>query len=88
MSSRWQAWHEAGLRLALAAALAMLAGSGYLAAPVLFAKLDAKTAGDLAGAIFARAHPAAMLFLCAAAAFAWRRKVAAKAWWAWIAVAL
>ncbi len=81
-TTRIERLHRAGLRLALALALAMLAGSAYLAAPVIFAAAPSRElAGGIAAAVFARAYPLAGLFLLAAAAFGWRAGERARGFW-------
>ncbi len=90
MATRTSHLHAAGLRLALALALAMLVGSAYLAAPVIFAKAPSRElAGGIAAAVFARAYLLAGLFLLAAGAFAWRAGERARGFWlAWLLAAL
>jgi len=89
MSDRLGALHAAGARLAAALAFAMLLGSGYLAAPVLFADApDRALAGELAGAIFARANAAAALFLLALGLFFWRLQRQGRLRWALWGLAL
>ncbi len=78
------AFHDALAVILQAVMVTMLVVLGYVVAPVLFAELSSKTAGDIAGTFFTIAAITSILLLAFLAASSCYRRQSLKQRWHWL----